>query len=124
MNVYIYQAELFCEECGLDIKALLNEQGKYPQNPDDETTFDSDFYPKGPYDDGGGESDCVEHCGSGDGCINAIEWDDGSKSGCMLENPLTRDGVEHLKEAIRERNEGEPNEVVDLWESFYKEYLR
>jgi hypothetical protein len=74
MNAYMYQAALWCEPCGLAIMARLNEAGKMPEAPADERTYDSDDYPKGPYPDGGGESDSPEHC---DGC------------GVFLRNPLT-----------------------------------
>lgn len=76
MDAYIYQAVLWCEECGNKIKAELTAAGKAPEDPEDENTFDFDDFPKGPYPDGGGESDCEQFC---DGC------------GCALDNPV----IEH-----------------------------
>jgi hypothetical protein len=63
MTAYIYQAELLCEPCATNVRVHLDSLGKKPANPDDETTYDSDDYPKGPYPDGGGEADSEQHCG-------------------------------------------------------------
>lgn len=83
MNAYMYQAALYCEECATAIKHRLDLDGKTPTLPDDERTFDSDDYPKGPYADGGGESDIPAHC---DAC------------GLFLRNPLTSDGEQYVRE--------------------------
>lgn len=60
MNVYIYQADLYCEDCGEEICEQLKEVAPeiVPENPEDEL-YDSDDYPKGPYPDGGGEADVL-----------------------------------------------------------------
>jgi hypothetical protein len=63
MNAYVYQAELICEPCGDKVKTRLDSLGQTPVDADDEHTFDSDDYPKGPYPDGGGEADSPNHCG-------------------------------------------------------------
>ena len=116
MNVYIYNADLYCEDCGDDIRATLLRDGcKF--DPDDETSYDSSDFPKGPYPDGGGEADCPQHCGSGPKCINATELSDGNKVGVWLENELTTDGVKHIKEAIQEGGE-----VTKLWAGYYSNY--
>ena len=62
MNVYVYQAALLCEDCGEATRQRLTEAGKAPHDIDDETTYDSDDFPKGPYPNGGGESDYPENC--------------------------------------------------------------
>ena len=55
---YIYQADTYCDRCAYDIMRELQANGvlgtirsKYGDdaNLDDERTFDSDDYPKGPY---------------------------------------------------------------------------
>jgi len=79
MEAYIYQADIYCKECGEKLKLALDS----PENPDDETTFDSDEYPKGPFCDGGGEADSPQHC---------------ADCKVPLENPLTADGEEYAKE--------------------------
>ena len=108
MNVYQYQAALYCEHCGEEIRQRLTAEGKAPANPDDECTYDSDDFPKGPYPDGGGEADCPQHC---DGC------------GCFLENEATAEGANYIREKILDHlcsNDGDPN-VIQTWRDFYPE---
>lgn len=85
MNVYVFHAALFCQHCGADHReGLAIPPGA---DLDDESTFDSDAYPKGPYGDGGGEADCPQHC---DDCD------------VFLDNPLTEDGSNYVKAAFKE----------------------
>lgn len=98
MNAYIYQADIFCADCGRSIRKRIKQEGKAPADPRDENTYDSDEYPKGPYQDGGGEADCPQHCGAGADCLNAMELG-GFKVGAWLENPLTADGVAYVRQA-------------------------
>ena len=108
MNVYQYQAALYCEHCGEEIRQLLTAEGKAPANPDDECTYDSDYFPKGPYPDGGGNADCPQHC---DSCH------------CHLENPLTAEGNHYTKESILDflcSNDG-AEDVIETWRTFYPE---
>ena len=100
MNVYIYQADIYCEACGEAIQRQIALDGNLPDNPKDEHTFDSDDYPKGPYGDGGGEADTPQHC---------------SACGLFLENPLTQDGYDYVRESIGEGR----NKVTELWAKFY-----
>ena len=124
MNVYIYAADLFCEDCGQRIRQELDEQGKTPQYPNRESTYDSDDYPKGPYPDGGGESDSVQHCDEHNECINALVLSNGCKIGVWLENPLTQDGVKIIKNMIEmEEKNNSYNEVLELWKQWYSEEL-
>lgn len=116
MNAYIYCADIYCEECAAQIKRDLKSKGLRPVNYRDESTYDSDEYPKGPYENGGGESDSPEHCGNHARCLNAIVWPDGEKSGCFLENPLTQVGYEYVKQEHRDGK----NEVTQLWADFYE----
>jgi hypothetical protein len=107
MYAYVFQAALWCEECGAEIRQEIEEEGNCPKHPDNEHTYDSDEYPKGPYGDGGGEADCPQHC---DGCST------------FLENPLTSDGYEYVKAALTEHNEsgrGNAN-VLRKWANFYE----
>ena len=100
MNVYIYQAALYCEDCGLDIRMRLDTTDKRPDDPEDEYTYDSDEYPKGPYPDGGGESDSPAHC---DSCQ------------LFLENPLTSDGEQYVRETVDENSKP----LVQEWAQYY-----
>jgi hypothetical protein len=87
MDAYIYQAALWCEECAAEIQLEVPVPQGANLEDNDEATWDSDDYPKGPYADGGGEADTPQHC---DGC------------GEFLENPLTEDGHLYVIEAIVE----------------------
>lgn len=112
MNAYIYRAALWCEDCIADVKKRLIAEGVLVTgalkgcDPDDEHTFDSDDFPKGPCSDGGGEADCPQHC---DGCH------------CHLENPLTSHGCEYVAQALLEYN-GDA-EVLATWAEFYADAL-
>jgi len=101
MNCFMYQAKLYCQQCGLAIRAKLLTEGNAPTNPDDESTYCSRDYPKGPFPEGVGEADCPQHCESGPDCINAISIN-GTKVGIFLENELTFDGVQYVKNALRD----------------------
>lgn len=97
MNAYIYQADLWCEDCALKIRREL------PVNtPKD----DSGDWPQGPYDDGGGEADQPCHC-----------------AGCevFLENPLTSGGEAAVKEMFAEfmRTGSGRLEILRAWSSYY-----
>jgi hypothetical protein len=62
MRTYVYQAALHCEDCGRAICERLTASGQSPANPEDESSFDSDEFPKGPYS--ASESDSPDHCDS------------------------------------------------------------
>lgn len=81
MDVYIFQADIYCESCG---KGLMLEIPKPPHaDLDDQASYDSDEYPKGPYGHGGGEADSPQNCGA---------------CGVFLENLLTPDGDTYMRE--------------------------
>ena len=115
MLVYIYAADIYCEQCGEAIRERITHEGFAPEDPDDERSYDSDEFPQGPSGAGGGKADSPQHCGSGPECLNAIVFDDGHKAGAWLENKLTTEGVEYVREAIREGGE-----MVELWTKFYR----
>ena len=93
--VYIYQADIYCEDCGLAIIRDLEREGVEPSE-------ESDEWPQA-YPNAGGESDVPHHCGSGEECVNAEyikEW--GRSVGCLLGNPLTEEGYEYVAEKVQE----------------------
>jgi hypothetical protein len=102
MDVYLFQAALVCKHDGEKVRRELTRVGKAPEDPDDEHSYDSDDFPKGPYPDGGGESDVPEHC---DICH------------MFLENPLTRVGMQYVLEALA-AGRGDPD-VLTEWAAFY-----
>lgn len=123
MNVYVYKADIYCKDCGELIRRKIASRdivnsGVAPADPDDETSYDSDEFPKGPFPDGGGEADSPQHCGEHGRCVNAIRLQDKMSIGVMLENDLTAYGMNFVKEAI-----AEGGEVAKLWAEFYADYL-
>lgn len=102
MEAYIYQAAWLCEDCANDVK-LKNEQLRL--NSDGTENENSDQYPQGPYDNGGGEADCPQHC---------------DRCNVFLENPLTGDGYDYVAESIDNYNHGSSREVLTTWAEFYK----
>lgn len=115
MDAYIYKADIWCEQCGEAIREQLTKEGKAPEDPSDETSYDSDEFPKGPFPDGGGESDRPEHCAAGKDCLNALDLD-GFTCGAFLENDLTTDGIRYLEEQLEDPGHGP---VVEMWVEFY-----
>ena len=93
---YIYQAELWCDTCGAAICDALDAEGK-GHDRSDETSYDSDDYPKGPFSDSD-ESDTPSHCASGETCPNAVTLDDGRPVGAIVSG-LTADGRAYVEEA-------------------------
>ena len=55
MDAYMFRAALLCTDCAEIAKIERKEYA--PIDPSDESSFDSDYYPKGPYPNGGGEAD-------------------------------------------------------------------
>ena len=88
--------------------AALDERGQTPDNPDDDSSYDSDDYPKWASDDE--EADSPQHCGSGSDCLNAEVLPSGRKVGALF-GTLTAAGVAYVREAIADS----PSEVTDLW---------
>jgi hypothetical protein len=96
---YIYEADIYCNKCGDSICERLRGNNQAPDDPEDESTFDSDDYPKGPF--GEGEADYPQHCG---------------ECGVFLENALTSDGEDYVREAAKRSPN---NEAVQEWVRYY-----
>jgi hypothetical protein len=96
MDAYIYNADIYCDDCTHDIMAGIMRGTD---------TGDSSDYPQGPFDNGGGEADCPQHCGA---------------CGVFLENPLTADGYDYVREALADGT-GD-SDVLAEWRAFY-DYL-
>lgn len=106
MEVYVYQAELFCRECGEHLLTSIVPPEGVDKNNRDESLYDSSDYPKGPYADGGGEADSPQHCGD---------------CGEFLGNPLTPDGVAYVRRALTiYESTGEGRDIVlNIWREHY-----
>ena len=94
MDVYVFNADIYCADCGREMIDECRERGIVDDG-------DSDQFPQGPYPNGGGEADCPQHCGS---CH------------AFLQNPLTSDGVECVKKAAAEKPR---SAIVREWLDYY-----
>lgn len=108
MKGFMYAADLYCEKCGENIREQLLEEQDTKRNTDD-----SDEWPQEV--DVSGEADSPWHCGSGADCLEAEEID-GEKYGKFLENDLTEDGIEY----VRDKHDDEPTAVTRFWMDYYK----
>jgi len=106
MNAYIFQADVYCDKCAELIQAEIIRAGQAPQNTEDEDAFDSGEYPKGPYEDGGGEADCPQHCAN---CHVA------------LLNPLTTVGVQYVIDSLEDSKRGDI-EILRGWAKQLSDY--
>lgn len=114
--MYIYQADVWCDDCGRAIRKRLDRAGKTPKS--DEHTYDSDDYPKHADEC---ESDVPDHCAAGEKCLNAIILPSGGKVG-MLMGELTQAGVEYVKDSLAEAQDGMGSlEVVELWVRYFRD---
>lgn len=112
---YVFAADLLCADCGAAMRDQIDKESGVPRK--DREHDDSDSYPAGPYPDGGGEADSVQHCGNHAACLRAEQmpltgaWSpdkvrgtaaETGKIGAWLENPLTSEGLQALRKAWRE----------------------
>ncbi len=115
MNAFIFCADIYCEKCGESFRELITHNGNAPADPENEYSYDSEYFPKGPFADGGGEADTPQHCGNGGLCLDPTVIG-GEKYGKFLENDLTHHGVENVREMHREG----PTAVTEFWMDFYE----
>lgn len=132
----IYAADIYCDDCIDDIKdriahelwadrdcaecpdgTAVSEFDNYQDLYDhlcymDERAYDSNEYPK--YCDDDEESDCPEHCGSHDDCLNPTTCPDGTVVSHCFGNALTYEGEAYVVEAVREGGS-----VAELWREVY-----
>lgn len=94
MRCFVFQASLYCAECGESMRADKILGGADPAEES------SDILPQGPY--AAGESDTPQHC---EAC------------GEFLRNPLTLDGAEYVREALAMRPDY--GIAARVWAPFY-----
>lgn len=95
MDAYIFKADIYCAGCAAELRGFYSARRH---------SEDSDDYPQGPYAQGGGEADCPQHCG---------------QCGKFLENPLTGEGYDYVREAVCGPDAN--SETVQQWAAFYDE---
>jgi hypothetical protein len=101
MDAYVYKAALYCSDCAAQIR-----KGRDVQMWPRAMQQDSEYVPRGPYPNGGGEADTPQHC---DAC------------GLFLENPLTPDGTRYVIEKLVEHaRDGDGDaKALTTWTAFY-----
>ena len=105
MDAYIFQADVYCVTCADVLMEDIRAAGGVPANPEDESSYESDDFPKGPFPDAGGESDCPQHCAA---------------CGVYLEAPLTPSGVTNALDALDESDVR--REPLDTWAADLHDY--
>src|SRR5579872_4156229 len=121
----IFDADLYCGGCTDEICAELDKDGKKPEDVNDQSSYDSDEYPKRT-DLENEESDSPQHCGMHEKCVNAIKLPCGSKIGAWLGGSLTSDGIESVIESIRSdltRTDVHARQVGRLWRWLYRDWF-
>lgn len=112
----IYQADNWCDGCANLIRGVVRadrlHNGHKPIDESDETSYDSDQFPKYASDDDESDSPC--HCAAGDTCVNAEVLESGAKVGHLF-GSLTSDGIEYVRQSIVQGGE-----VADLWKKYYE----
>ncbi len=83
---YIYQADVYCDDCGDEIRGKLHAQGKAPEDVMDHHSYESDDFPKDS-DIEHEESDTPMYC---------------AKCGKFMHNPLTSEGYKYVQSALNE----------------------
>ena len=83
---YVYQADVYCDECGDNIRGKLHAQGKAPEDIMDHSSYDSDDFPKDANVEHE-ESDIPQYC---------------AQCGKFLYNPLTSEGYKYVRAALSE----------------------
>lgn len=103
MDAYVFQAALLCGSCGTKTKDSFSPELQLQID-----TTNSDTFPQGPFTNVGGEADTPQHC---DHC------------GVFLENPLTRDGINYVRAALRDHADAGRGaaDVLQVWATFYEE---
>ncbi len=101
MNVFVFQADLLCEPCGIQKRERLVP----PADPTDESSYDSSFFPKGPYP--ADAADSPQHC---------------AVCEVFLENPLTDDGYAYTEEVINRPSASDPDNFTSRVAAIYREF--
>jgi hypothetical protein len=106
---YVYRADLYCDECGDRICERLTAAGKRPACVENESSFDSEYYPKHADNE---RHDSPHHCASGDKCLAKFRL--GAKGNpvktggifvsALITQRLTQYGIDYVIEAADRGN--------------------
>lgn len=111
----IYAADTYCDSCAEKIREEILKTASIEDVEmfSDERDYDSGEFPKYMSEDE--ESDCPQHCGSLEECLEAEELPSGDKIGKLLSHSLTAEGVKYVQEAI-----AEGGEVAGFWKAEFE----
>lgn len=115
---FIYCADIWCEDCGNEIRRRLTRDGKAPADLTDEWSYDSDDFPK--YVDEDEEADIPQHCAADVACINGIRIDEDVVG--LLFGELTSDGMTYVEDAIDSINRDDNTWDKSLVGFWYRHY--
>lgn len=120
----IYQGEVWCDGCANNIRRdiMMTTPEKVPDNPEDETSYDSEDWPK-EYDPDEA-SDGPQNCADGE--CGGLAWIVGKEAGVVasttygkfLENALTEEGYAYLQRMLNEHGEV-LSEFAQEWADYY-----
>jgi|SRR5882724_1487903 len=113
--MYIYRADVYCDDCGDKIKDRLDQKldpkGQPGETYKDTDNGESDSYPQYVEE---GESDSPSHCAAGEDCENAVGAGD-MRVGCIL-GWITDAGRDYVIERLADERR---SEVVLLWREHF-----
>ena len=115
---YLYHAMIVCKACGEAARAHLAERGEAPANPDDENTYDSFVYPKGPL-----PAEHDEACGCVANCLSLRPNNRGAKAPAELSRAELVAVVERVQDVLwfdSDANALDPNKE---WEVDFLELI-
>ena len=100
---FVYKADILCVGCIQDIRDTLDKKGLTPPNPEDETAWDSNNYPKGPYLDA--EFDTPQYCADCGGFLENDLTEEGEAYVCqwildVLADPADKEAIERAESLV------------------------
>ena len=115
--MYIYSADLYCNDCGTILKNSLSDFKGLKDS------VDSNDFPQY-FNEANNESDSPTHCAMNEECVSAEIIIEPNfyirKIGSQIDTILTSHGVDYIKEVISEKPK---SGCAVLWESIYSDYL-
>lgn len=135
--MYVYAADTWCDSCGEAIRRSLIAEGYGPEDVEDEYSYDSDHFPKGPYPLEA--TDSPDHCAAQGDCLEGIDLAEtwglpagatlyGAEDriiGACLSSGLTEHGVSYLREMLEDDRDRTPYQTAlhALWQTLYADEL-
>jgi hypothetical protein len=121
---YIYQADVWCDECTRQIKADIERchPEQVPEDKSDDSTWDSDEWPK-EFDDEQA-TDGPVNCAAGYKC--GVWWvglEEQRGYGLFINTPLTAEGYRYLKKMLNTHGKRLPDYAKEWAKAYGFEYV-